>query len=134
MSDKQPGPQAAVRHGARLPGHPRGPRRPCQGARRPREDEANAGTPSPHRRALSVPPAPPAATERPRRAAQDGEVINKIEGYECENRRVLHTAMRDVFDAPNQVLKANAHPPPRPPRPSPGPRLHRDGEAVSASP
>ena len=27
-----------------------------------------------------------------------GEVINKIDGYECENRQVLHTAMRDVFD------------------------------------
>ena len=35
---------------------------------------------------------------------QDGEVINKIEGYECENRRVLHTAMRDVFDTPNQAF------------------------------
>ena len=35
---------------------------------------------------------------------QDGEVVNKIEGFECENRRVLHTAMRDVFDSPNQVL------------------------------
>ena len=29
---------------------------------------------------------------------QNGEVINKIEGYESENRRVLHTAMRDFFD------------------------------------
>lgn len=31
-------------------------------------------------------------------AMQDGEVINKIEGYESENRSVLHTAMRDFFD------------------------------------
>ena len=32
------------------------------------------------------------------RAMQEGEVINKIEGYESENRMVLHTAMRDFFD------------------------------------
>jgi len=29
---------------------------------------------------------------------QNGEVINKIEGYESEERSVLHTAMRDFFD------------------------------------
>jgi len=40
------------------------------------------------------------------RAMMDGEVINKIEGYECENRQVLHTAMRDVFDNPNQAKAA----------------------------
>ena len=32
------------------------------------------------------------------RAMQSGEVINKIEGFECEHRSVLHTAMRDVFE------------------------------------
>lgn len=31
-------------------------------------------------------------------AMQAGEVINKIEGYESDNRSVLHTAMRDLFD------------------------------------
>lgn len=35
-------------------------------------------------------------------AMQRGEVINKIEGHESENRRVLHTAMRDFFMHPNQ--------------------------------
>lgn len=29
---------------------------------------------------------------------QRGEVLNCIQGYESENRRVLHTAMRDFFD------------------------------------
>jgi glucose-6-phosphate isomerase len=37
---------------------------------------------------------------------QDGEVVNKIEGYDCENRKVLHTAMRDVFDKPNTAPAA----------------------------
>ena len=32
---------------------------------------------------------------------QSGEVINKIDGYECENSAVLHTAMRDFFDKRN---------------------------------
>ena len=32
------------------------------------------------------------------RAMQEGEVVNHIEGYESENRKVLHTAMRDFFD------------------------------------
>lgn len=36
-------------------------------------------------------------------AMQDGEVINKIEGAESENRKVLHTAMRDFFE--NRNLK-----------------------------
>lgn len=31
-------------------------------------------------------------------AMQSGEVINRIEGFESENRSVLHTAMRDVFE------------------------------------
>ncbi|MGE5196821.1 MAG: glucose-6-phosphate isomerase, partial [Anaerolineae bacterium] len=31
-------------------------------------------------------------------AMQNGEVINFIEGYESENRSVLHTAMRDFFE------------------------------------
>lgn len=31
-------------------------------------------------------------------AMQNGDVINKIEGFESENRMVLHTAMRDFFD------------------------------------
>src|SRR5438105_9275264 len=30
-------------------------------------------------------------------AMQEGEVINKIEGFPSENRAVLHTAMRDQF-------------------------------------
>ena len=34
-------------------------------------------------------------------AMKRGAVMNKIEGYACENRQVLHTASRDVFsDAP----------------------------------
>lgn len=37
---------------------------------------------------------------------QSGEVINKIEGFESENRCVLHTAMRDFFDRRNQGLRA----------------------------
>jgi glucose-6-phosphate isomerase len=31
-------------------------------------------------------------------AMQKGETINRIEGFESENRTVLHTAMRDLFD------------------------------------
>ena len=31
-------------------------------------------------------------------AMQNGAVINKVEGFESENRSVLHTAMRDFFD------------------------------------
>ncbi len=37
---------------------------------------------------------------------QNGEVINKIEGYPSDNRSVLHTAMRDFFDQPNQSKAA----------------------------
>jgi len=39
-------------------------------------------------------------------ALQSGEVINKIEGYESENRAVLHTAMRDFFDRRNESPRA----------------------------
>ncbi|MBI5556716.1 MAG: glucose-6-phosphate isomerase [Deltaproteobacteria bacterium] len=36
-------------------------------------------------------------------AMKSGAVMNRIEGYECENRQVLHTATRDVFsDAPRE--------------------------------
>ena len=31
---------------------------------------------------------------------QEGAVINRIEGYESEERMVLHTAMRDFFESP----------------------------------
>ncbi len=34
------------------------------------------------------------------RAMQSGEIVNKIEGYESENRAALHTAMRDFFENP----------------------------------
>lgn len=34
-------------------------------------------------------------------AMQAGEVLNKIEGYESENRSVMHTAMRDFFENRN---------------------------------
>ena len=37
---------------------------------------------------------------------QNGEVMNRIEGHECENRMVLHTAMRDYFDKQNESPKA----------------------------
>ena len=36
-------------------------------------------------------------------AMQDGAVINKIEGYESEERSVLHTAMRDFFEDSNKA-------------------------------
>lgn len=39
-------------------------------------------------------------------AMQRGEVINKIEGFESENRSVLHTAMRDQFDHPQSSKPA----------------------------
>ncbi len=35
-------------------------------------------------------------------AMQAGHVINRIEGYDSENRAVLHTAMRDFFDHRNE--------------------------------
>lgn len=37
---------------------------------------------------------------------QDGEIINKIEGYESEKREVLHTAMRDFFEQRNRAPAA----------------------------
>lgn len=37
---------------------------------------------------------------------QDGKEINKIEGYPSENRRVLHTAVRDFFDHPRAAPEA----------------------------
>ena len=37
---------------------------------------------------------------------QAGEPINKIKNYPSENRKVLHTAVRDFFDAPNNSLSA----------------------------
>src|SRR3990167_2289968 len=37
---------------------------------------------------------------------QSGEVINAIEGVESENRMVLHTAMRDLFDNRQTALVA----------------------------
>ncbi len=37
---------------------------------------------------------------------QGGEVINKINGVESENRSVLHTAMRDFFEQPNSSVLA----------------------------
>lgn len=37
---------------------------------------------------------------------QAGEAINKIEGFASENRQVLHTAVRDFFDHPNQSKAA----------------------------
>lgn len=30
---------------------------------------------------------------------KQGEIMNRIDGFECENRQVLHTACRDVFNA-----------------------------------
>jgi glucose-6-phosphate isomerase len=45
-------------------------------------------------------------------AMKKGAVLNRIEGYESENRQVLHTASRDVFDprpqAPEAAAKAKA--------------------------
>lgn len=37
---------------------------------------------------------------------QSGKIINKIEGVESENRKVLHTAMRDFFSNPNSAKEA----------------------------
>jgi len=41
-------------------------------------------------------------------AMQAGEVVNRIEGYESENRPALHTAMRDFFENQNQAPAARA--------------------------
>jgi len=37
---------------------------------------------------------------------QSGEVINRIEGFPSEERKVLHTAMRDFFDHANEAAPA----------------------------
>ncbi len=37
---------------------------------------------------------------------QNGEIVNYIQGYACENRAVLHTAARDYFDSPAQAKAA----------------------------
>ena len=37
---------------------------------------------------------------------QAGEVVNYIEGYESDERAVLHTALRDLFDHPNKAAVA----------------------------
>ena len=37
---------------------------------------------------------------------QSGEIMNCIEGYESENRKVLHTAMRDFFEQANETPAA----------------------------
>lgn len=37
---------------------------------------------------------------------QAGEVINKIEGFPSENRKVMHTAVRDFFENPNRAPAA----------------------------
>lgn len=38
---------------------------------------------------------------------QSGAIMNRIEGYESDDRAVLHTAMRDLFDHPRQEKPAN---------------------------
>lgn len=38
---------------------------------------------------------------------QNGEVMNFIEGHQSENRAVLHTALRDFFDNPNEKKTAS---------------------------
>lgn len=40
-------------------------------------------------------------------AQQNGEILNKIEGYPSENRPVLHTALRDLFLHPNESKEAS---------------------------
>ncbi len=41
-------------------------------------------------------------------AMQSGEVINRIEGHKSEERSVLHTAMRDVFDHRQEAFAARS--------------------------
>lgn len=41
-------------------------------------------------------------------AMQTGAVLNRIEGYACENRQVLHTACRDLFKETPMVPEATA--------------------------
>lgn len=40
------------------------------------------------------------------KAMQSGQILNRIEGIESENRAVLHTAMRDIFTHRHDVLEA----------------------------
>jgi glucose-6-phosphate isomerase len=42
------------------------------------------------------------------KAMQSGAIINKIDGYPSENRSVLHTAMRDQFDYPQNASSAKS--------------------------
>jgi len=42
------------------------------------------------------------------RAMKQGAVLNRIEGFACENRQVLHTAARDVFADPPEAPEASA--------------------------
>ena len=42
------------------------------------------------------------------KAMKQGAVLNRLEGYACENRQVLHTACRDVFEDPPQEPDASA--------------------------
>lgn len=42
------------------------------------------------------------------KAMQDGAVLNRIDGFACENRQVLHTACRDVFEAAPRAPEATA--------------------------
>lgn len=37
---------------------------------------------------------------------QEGEIVNFVKPYPCENRAALHTATRDFFDHPQTALKA----------------------------
>lgn len=41
-------------------------------------------------------------------AMKKGKVINKIEGWDCENRQVLHTACRDVFSEKTYAPEASS--------------------------
>ncbi len=41
-------------------------------------------------------------------AMKKGAVLNRIEGYPCENRQVLHTASRDLFGEPPHAAAATA--------------------------
>jgi glucose-6-phosphate isomerase len=47
-----------------------------------------------------------ASVQKKMEAMQAGEIINTIQGVESENRSVLHTAMRDVFDHPQTSKKS----------------------------
>ena len=42
------------------------------------------------------------------RAMKGGAVLNRIEGFDSENRQVLHTASRDVFAEPPAAPEASA--------------------------